>query len=338
MLMLALVPLAAGDDMPEVIALFQLTNGTNHEYDASWSPDDSRIVYTIEGTYGSELWVMDMDGSNKVMYLQSSAWVGQPDWGENGILYTSDYSMKRDRHLDIWIVEGEGMDSKRLSSNKTDQQYASWDNNESKILFLGRANYDYEIWTMNPDATNVTRLTFYQTAVETPSWSPDSTKIIYTKEGDIWVMDNDAANPVQLTSNDSEETDPDWSPDGKWIAYANASQENGDFDIWIMRPDGTDKTPFISESRDQTEPKWSNGGSVLLYTSYQDLNRDVWAASLYIEPPAAITPEPTSLPTQIVIDTETKENISRLTLLGAAVAILVMLFIIIRIIKGMKKR
>jgi TolB protein len=189
---------------------------------------------------------------------------------------------------------------------------------------------------MEPDTTNITRLTFYQTTVKTPAWSPDSSKIVYSFEGDIWAMNADGSNNIQVTNDSYEQLDPTWSPCGNWIAYS--SDENGDFDICIIRPDGTDNTTLIRESRDQTQPDWSHDGTKLAYTTYQDLNRDVWAAAIYIEPEKATTPTPTPLQTQIVIDDDTKSNVSRLMILGGVIVILVVLVFIRKIIRGMRKR
>ncbi len=334
-ILLCFVPSATADDLPRVTALFQLTNSTMQEYDPSWAPDDSELAYTVDGLYGGELWIMDLNGSNPVMYLQSTDWLGQSDWEEKGILYTSQYSFKRDRHFDIWITESEDIIPRQLSTNKTDQQNPSWNHNNTKILYLARVNYDYEIWTMEPDTSDITRLTFYQTTIKTPAWSPDSSRIVYSFQGDLWVMNVDGSNNIQVTNDSYEQLDPAWSPCGNWIAYS--SDENGDFDIFIIRPDGTDNTTLIQESRDQTQPDWSHDGTKLAYTTYHDLNRDVWAAAIYIEPEKA-TPPPTPLQTQIVIDEETESNITRLMILGGVIVILVILVFIRKIIKGMRKR
>ena len=335
-ILLSFVPLTAASELPAATDLFQLTNSSSAEYDPSWAPDDSKLVYTVDGRYGYELWTMDLQGSNRIMYLRSPDWLGQSDWGDNGILYTSQYSFWRDRHHDIWITEGEENIPKQLSTNKTDQKNPSWNHNNTKILYLGRVNYDYEIWTMEPDTSNITRLTFYQTTVDTPAWSPDGSRIVYSFEGDLWVMDADAANNVQLTNDSYEQLDPAWSPCGKWIAYS--SDENGDFDIFIIKPDGTDNTALIQESRDQTQPDWSHDGTKLAYTTYQDLNLDVWAADIYIPPDQNTTPTPTPMHTQIVVDEEAEGHISRLIILGGMIAILIVLVFISRIAKGLKKR
>jgi TolB protein len=321
---------ATCENPPKATAQFKLTNDTAYEYDASWSPDDSSIIYGKDGMYGSELWILNTETLHKKLLVQSTDWVGEADWGENGILYTSQYSFKRDRHLDIWIYDMIEKRSRQLSSNKTDQKNPSWNNDSTKILYLGRVNYDYEIWTMNADTSNITQLTFFQTIVKTPVWSPDNNRIAYSSDGDIWIMDADAFNIIQLTDDEFEQKDPTWSPDGNWIAYA--SYEIGNFDIYVMRPDGTDKSILINESRDQTDPDWSHDGDKLLYTSYQDLNKDIWAAAIHIEPKPI--PTPMIIPTQIVVDVDTKENLSMMTMVAAGFGILVLLLFIRKIIKG----
>ncbi len=333
--LLCFVPFATAAELPRVTALFQLTNSTAYEYDATWSPDDSRIVYVVDGMYGSELWVMDVDGSNKDIFFQKNR-LEQPDWGRGGILFIAEDPHPRDPHQNIWIINNNLTDPRRLTYNKTELKYPSWNSNGTKILCLWKNNYNYEIWIMEPDTSNITRLTFYQTEVDTPAWSPDSSRIVYSFQGDLWVMNADGSNNIQLTNDSYEQLDPAWSPCGKWIAYS--SDENGDFDICIIRPDGTDNTTLIRESRPQKQPDWSHDGTKLAYTTYQDLNLDVWAAAIYIEPEKATTPTPTPLQTQIVIDDDTKSNISRLMILGGVIVILVVLVFIRKIIKGMRKR
>ena len=103
-----------------------------------------------------------------------------------------------------------------------------------------------------------------------------------------------------------------------------------------MKSNGSERSVLINESGDQTDPDWSRDGTTLLYTSYQDGNEDVYAASLLIESP----PPPSSTPqfhTRNVFDDETKENISRLTILGVVFVLFVLLFFIRRFLKGIKR-
>src|SRR3712207_533097 len=76
---------------------------------------------------------------------------------------------------------------------------------------------------MNPNGSVVKRLTVdSQTAPATdlsPAWSPDGSRIAFSRDFDSYSMDADGSNRTQLTNNSDSEYNPTWSPDGSRIAY-----------------------------------------------------------------------------------------------------------------------
>ena len=65
-----------------------------------------------------------------------------------------------------------------------------------------------------------------------PSWSPDGTRIAFSRHSEIWVMNADGTNQTKLLDSDQC---PRWSPDGTKIAF------EGNGDIWVMNADGTNQ-------------------------------------------------------------------------------------------------
>ena len=45
-----------------------------------------------------------------------------------------------------------------------------------------------------------------------PSWSPDGSKIAFTRGNNIYLMDADGFNQIALTSGSGRNWQPDWKP------------------------------------------------------------------------------------------------------------------------------
>jgi Tol biopolymer transport system component len=131
-----------------------------------------------------------------------------------------------------------------------------------------------DIYTMNPDRTDLTRLTFSSESDTQPAWSPDGTKIVfvrfsgpecypYSKGGEIFVMNADGSDQRRLTQSTCERSDhsPTWSPDGVKIAFVNSiPPKNG---LYVMNANGSDQTRIITPGFVFGSPAWSPDGSKL---------------------------------------------------------------------------
>src|SRR6185295_7840670 len=96
-----------------------------------------------------------------------------------------------------------------------------------------------EIYIMNLDNSEVTRLTNNSVYDGEPAWSPDGTKIAFTStrdgNSDIYVMNADGSEQTRLTHASANDGEATWSPDGTRIAFASVEAENAEnSDIFII--------------------------------------------------------------------------------------------------------
>jgi Tol biopolymer transport system component len=136
-----------------------------------------------------------------------------------------------------------------------------------RIAFLSTRDGNLEIYVMNPDGSEQTRLTNDPDYDHSPAWSPDASEIAFVSHRDgndeIYVMNADGSGGTNLTNTTFTDDDPvsnagpSWSPDGSKIAFTSArgGKPGG---IWVMNSDGADPTQLTSG--DERAPAWSPDG------------------------------------------------------------------------------
>jgi Tol biopolymer transport system component len=139
------------------------------------------------------------------------------------------------------------------------------------IAFQSNRDGNNEIYVMNPDGSDQTRLTFDSRNDRRPDISPSGREIVFSsnritetnREGDfeIFVMNSDGSDVRQLTFNAADDSWPRWSPNGKWIAFH--SNVDGNYEIYLIRPDGADLTRVTDYPGLDQYPEWSPNGKQL---------------------------------------------------------------------------
>jgi dipeptidyl aminopeptidase/acylaminoacyl peptidase len=151
---------------------------------------------------------------------------------------------------------------------------------QNKIAFTStRDSANGEIYVMNPDGTNQTRLTSSGYSTD-PSFTADGSKIAFTSSQNgfrgISVMNADGSNKTLLTNNTSGDIEPAFSPDGSKIAFVSG-RDNVGYEIYIMNADGTNQRRLTDNLyRYDGQQKFSPDGSKIVFTSYRDLNNEIY--------------------------------------------------------------
>jgi Tol biopolymer transport system component len=137
-----------------------------------------------------------------------------------------------------------------------------------KIAFASELDGNQEIYTMNPDGSGLTRLTFEPEFDHSPAWSPDGTKILFSRNSNkIFVMNADGSNQRQLDySRSATESDfgHAWSPDSTKIVFVRTDARNRR-SIFVMNADGSDQRR-LTEWRNYLSPGWSPDGTKIVFS------------------------------------------------------------------------
>jgi len=142
----------------------------------------------------------------------------------------------------------------------------SWSPDGSKIAFESQRHGAWDIYVMDTDGSEQTRLTNFSTTDDRrASWSPDGSKIAfestrhrvdaYDHNTEIYVMSADGSNPIRLTNSPLRDQHPSWSPDGDKITFS--SQRDGNWEVYVINADGSGQPARLTTNVAKDEdPSW----------------------------------------------------------------------------------
>ena len=71
---------------------------------------------------------------------------------------------------------------KKLTDNSWDDEYPMWSPDGNKIAFIANPKGSYDIFTMNPDGSEITSITSFSSDEKTHCWFPDGKSIAFTRK------------------------------------------------------------------------------------------------------------------------------------------------------------
>ena len=141
-----------------------------------------------------------------------------------------------------------------------------------------------------PVTRALTQLTFTKGVEQFPAWSPDATRIVYSREEGafrrLYVKSLADGSERPLTRSGADEIQPAWSPDGKTIVFVRAGVADlrlgpgdifdaysGESDIWAIDLASGVERRLINRG---FNPAWSADGSRIAFDASWGGPRRIW--------------------------------------------------------------
>lgn len=241
--------------------------------------DDSTSNKTYEGIItfnsdrdgNSEIYIANSYGSEQTNITNNPANDAFGVWSPDGlkIAFVSD----RSGEFGIYIMDLIDLRKAEFSEpykivNMRPSSRIAWSADGKRILFDAWPECD--IFVVNCDGSELTKITNTSTCEFQPQFSPDGNKIIFCLTADekqnICIMNSDGRDIIQLT-DDGVSYFPAWSPDGKKIAFNSSRSGRQDVDICVMDIDGSNRKWLTNHYRHDEFPAWSKDSKYILYQS-----------------------------------------------------------------------
>jgi Tol biopolymer transport system component len=161
----------------------RLTNHPDRDFDPAWSPDGTRIAFVSSRDGNHDIYVMNAEcaslpegcGSNVIRLTDGPGLDLSPDWSPDGSRIAF-----RDGDFHISVVnaecaslpEGCGSNLVQLTAGSACDWDPAWSPDGSLIAFRSNRDGNHDIYVMNADGTNVTRLTDDPAEDGRPAWEP----------------------------------------------------------------------------------------------------------------------------------------------------------------------
>jgi len=234
----------------------------------AWSPDGTRIAH---GSGGS-IWIDNLDDKTtfsidihlRVQAIMALAW--SPDGKK--IAFIGDEEEAATTNLALYVLEvntdvntGYTGLKKLIDKWTRGRSFPAWSPDSKKIAISSEKDGLAQIYVANADGSGMTRLTDDSDRDLAPIWSPDGTKIAFTRQDmtdgscAIYLMNADGSGQTKLTQAPPRcGAYPYWSPDGKQIVFISRGEES---DIYVVNADGTGQANLTDNLADDRSPAWS---------------------------------------------------------------------------------
>ncbi len=185
---------------------------------------------------------------------------------------------------EIFTIPAEKGDVRNLSnSSASAERDPAWSPDGKYISYFSDKSGEYKLIIEQQDGLGKPReiALAHPTHYYTPSWSPDSKKLVYTDTNlKVWILDV-ASGQAKVVGDDpwmvpQRTLNPVWSPDSKWVAYSSRLKSLYHA-IFVANADTGESKQVTDGLADAVWPAWDASGKYLWFLASTELGmRSQW--------------------------------------------------------------
>jgi Tol biopolymer transport system component len=264
--------------------LKNISNVNAYELSPIFSPDGKKILFVssrsdIAENHKAEIYIMNTDGANIIQLTTGSPLYAdansmsrfiRPVFSSDSkkIMFTSSsISNPVGSPLGIQIINADGTGQRSLVGAEGGG-LADFSPDSKKVVFGKSQDGNGDLYTMNIDGTQLTRLTDTPESETFPIFSPDGKKILFTRSngktnGGLYIMNIDGTEQINLDLPGYFNSVPIFSHDSKKIIFRME-------EIYTINVNGTQKTKITNNVLSSLDFFVSPDDTKIVYISQVD--------------------------------------------------------------------
>ncbi|WP_410649777.1 VWA domain-containing protein [Amycolatopsis sp. cmx-4-54] len=195
--------------------------------------------------------------------------------GNGGLVWVSNRAVRdgAERDGEIWYLRDGTRVPVRLTDDSTADTRPALSPDGSSVAFVSERAGSKDIFVIGVDGRGLRQVTSGPAADDSPSWSPDGGRLVFSgtgedPAGDLYTVPANGGAPARLTTDPGADTQPAWAPTGSRIAFTTTRFDPAG-DVVVMADTGGALTRAVPEPGDSSEPAWSPDGARLAFTTRQ---------------------------------------------------------------------
>lgn len=195
--------------------------------------------------------------------------------GNGGLVWVSKRAVRdgAERDGEIWYLRDGTRVPARLTDDATADTRPALSPDGSSVAFVSERTGSKDIFVIGVDGRGLRQVTSGPAAEDSPSWSPDGGRLVFSgtgedPAGDLYTVPAGGGPPTRLTNDPGADTQPAWAPTGSRIAFTTTRFDPAG-DVVVMADTGGGLTRAVPEPGDSSEPAWSPDGARLAFTTRQ---------------------------------------------------------------------
>ncbi|MFB0565056.1 MAG: Tol-Pal system beta propeller repeat protein TolB [Candidatus Aminicenantaceae bacterium] len=181
------------------------------------------------------------------------------------------YDVKAENFIFGKRYQGEKALSRLIAHKMADEILKIYGENPlftTKVVFISNRDGNDELYMMDYDGHNQTRLTFNKTKDYMPAWSADGRKIAFTSyrgvNAGLYILDIYEGKIAEVATKGTNFA-PSFSPNGRKMVFC--STMDGNAEIYVSQSDGKNIKRLTFNRATDTAPSWSPTSREIVFTS-----------------------------------------------------------------------